>query len=252
MFDTSGVIDLLLIWISFAALTLPSTCNEVRKLSSRGDPAFEAFLRKALDVFREKMKDGLGPIPPLDPLLLSNLKINVDDDIVKMDLTFHKVNIKGLSNFEIKDVKSNLVSFNTKISFTIPKVLVTGTYSLDGHIINMFPLSGKGKYQIEGDNITFTFSGRLVFSLDDIKLSSLLLDHLEWRNVRVVELADFLGGGVFAEKIAELLPTVGKGMFERFQPKLAELTNTLLLNVLNHELRKPEVREIIKDFIPTV
>ncbi|XP_076317078.1 uncharacterized protein LOC143229116 [Tachypleus tridentatus] len=252
MFDKSGTISLVLIWISLAALIISSTCNEVGTLNSRGDPAFEAFLLKALEVFREKMKDGLGPIPPLDPLLLSNLKINVADDIIKMDLTFHEVNIKGLSSFKITDVKSNLVSFNTKISFTIPKVLVTGTYSLDGLIINIFPLSGKGKYQIEGDDITFTFFGRLFFSLDDIKLSSLLLDHLEWKNVRVVELADFLGGGIFAEKIAEVLPTVGKGMFERFQPKLAELTNTLLLNVLNHELRRPEVREIIKDFIPTV
>ncbi|XP_076317075.1 uncharacterized protein LOC143229113 isoform X2 [Tachypleus tridentatus] len=219
-------------------------------LRSGGDPDFEAYLREVLENFRNTMEYGIPPIgvPPLEPLTLRNIDINVKEDVADVDLKFYELKIEGLSKFVVDKMESNLASYYADIGLSLPHLVVTGQYYLAGKVIGIFPLKGEGDYQIIAEGIYIGGMGQLVFNGQDLQFNELNLG-LSWDELKV-NLENFLGGGEWSKLIQVLLPAVGKGVFDRFKPKVMELLNKALMNKVNEELRKPDVKEIIKGIFP--
>lgn len=217
---------------------------------NEGDPDFEDYLMEIFNNFRNQMKDGIPEIkvPPLDPLKLYNININVNEKTAKVKLDFHQIIISKLSKFEIRNLKANLDTLFVNIDLYLPRLDVTGTYNLDGKIINIFPLYGNGKYEINVSEANLIGTGKMVLDKEGLRLTRLVLE-LTWGQMHV-NFENLLNGGSFSKILQKIIPVIGKRLFDKFKPEITNLIEKALINEVNKELKKPEVRKIIEGLLP--
>ncbi|GBL77055.1 hypothetical protein AVEN_12704-1 [Araneus ventricosus] len=214
------------------------------------DPDLENYLREAIENFREQMKVGIEAInmPVLDPLELKNLVINVAENLATMDLSIKMMTVEGLSSFQFHHIYPDLESFFLQVNLTLPNVISWGNYSLTGKLLKIFPLKGNGNFQINITEGEIGGTGQLEFINSTLQMTKLELD-FTWKKLEIF-LENFLGGGKFAEVLQRLMPSVGKSVFDNFKPNILKLMNEALINEVNKELRKPEVKKIIEGILP--
>ncbi|XP_055930846.1 uncharacterized protein LOC129961062 isoform X1 [Argiope bruennichi] len=214
------------------------------------DPDLENYLREAIENFREQMKEGIPAInmPVLDPLELKNLDINVAENLATMDLSIKTITVAGLSSFEFHHIYPDLESFFLQVNLTLPNVTSWGLYSLTGKLLKIFPLKGNGNFQINVTEGEIGGTGQLEFIDNTLQMTKLELE-FTWKKLEVF-LENFLGGGKFSEVLQKIIPSAGKSVFDNFKPKILKLMNEALINAVNKELRKPEVKKIIEGILP--
>lgn len=215
-----------------------------------GDPDLEAYLREAIENFREQMKTGIDAIkmPILDPLVLRHLDITVREDAATLDLKIHEIIVRDLSKFKLDRLRPDLEKFFIKLDLTIPVVYSNGKYKVDGKLLRIFPLYGEGNFDINITRATVSGDGKLDFDSDTLQMTTLIMD-LSWEDL-AINLENFLGGGRFSKVLQKIIPSVGKEIFQSFKPMLMNEMSKALKNELNKELRKPKVKNIIKAILP--
>ncbi|XP_055930848.1 uncharacterized protein LOC129961062 isoform X3 [Argiope bruennichi] len=243
-----------LLAVSFIILVLKTSARDISSESVHQrvepDPDLENYLREAIENFREQMKEGIPAInmPVLDPLELKNLDINVAENLATMDLSIKTITVAGLSSFEFHHIYPDLESFFLQVNLTLPNVTSWGLYSLTGKLLKIFPLKGNGNFQINVTEGEIGGTGQLEFIDNTLQMTKLELE-FTWKKLEVF-LENFLGGGKFSEVLQKIIPSAGKSVFDNFKPKILKLMNEALINAVNKELRKPEVKKIIEGILP--
>ncbi|XP_035208656.1 uncharacterized protein LOC118183288 [Stegodyphus dumicola] len=242
---SATVVFLLLVIRSFA-VSVP----DKNSLHVQPDPDLEKYLREALENFREQMKSGIPSInmPVLDPLHLQNLDINVHENLATMTLKIKEITVTDLSTFQVPHIYPDLESFFLEVNLTLPQVSSWGKYYLDGKLLKIFPLRGDGNFKINLTVAEIGGVGQLKFVNKTLLMQKLELD-LTWKKLDIF-LENFLGGGKFAEVLQRMLPAVGKSVFDNFKPDILRMMNTALMDAVNKELKKPEVKKIIEGILP--
>lgn len=156
--------------------------------------------------------------------------------------------IRYLSEFKLHELQPNLEDFFIKINLTLPAVQARGQYKVNGKIIQIFPIYGEGDFEINVTRAAIAGSGKLDFVSDTLQMTTLSLN-LSWEEMKV-NMENLLGGGRFTKILQQIVPTIGKGVFDTFKPEVMREINKALKNELNKELRKPEVKDIIKGILP--
>ncbi|XP_067129406.1 uncharacterized protein [Centruroides vittatus] len=239
---------LLLLFFQLAFSTLTPALIVKRNPS---DPDFENYLHEVLNNFRYQMKEGIPEIhvPSLDPLKLYNIKINVNENTAKIKLDFHQIIISGLSQFQIHELKASLDKLYVNVHLQLPYLMVNGNYYLNGTVMRIFPLRGNGKYKIDVTDAKLDGTGKMILDNDGLRFHQLKL-YLSWGKLKL-DFENLLNGGSFSKTIQKVIPVIGKGLFDHFKPEITDLIEKALINEVNKELKKPEVREIIEGLIPT-
>lgn len=117
-------------------------------------------------------------IPPLEPLMIPQIKMDQDTGAVYVHSTYRNIHIYGLSNFTIKSlsIDGNKMKFVSTLKF--PNITMTADYEIDGKIM-MMPLSGNGECTANFSkfcNQTFrSFKLIYFFCLADVELQTVLL-----------------------------------------------------------------------------
>ncbi|GIY83794.1 uncharacterized protein CEXT_590192 [Caerostris extrusa] len=239
-------IFILFAWVVIAV----NTSAEITRQDVEADPDLEKYLREAIDNFREQMKVGIPEInmPILDPLVLKDLDINVDENLATMELSIKTIIVNGLSSFKFHHIYPDLESFFLQVNLTLPQVTSSGEYSLTGKLLKIFPLKGNGNFQINITEGEISGIGQLEFVNDTLEMTKLELDFI-WKKLEVF-LENFLGGGKFAQVLQKIIPAAGKSVFDNFKPDILKMMNRALIDEVNKELRKPEVKKIIEGILP--
>ncbi|XP_042897426.1 uncharacterized protein [Parasteatoda tepidariorum] len=235
----------------FVAVLTDQSLDEVPELQFvEPDPDLEKYLREAIENFREQMKVGIEAIkmPVLDPLELKNLDINVLENLATLDLKIRKITVLGLSSFNFRDIYPDLENFYLEFNFTMPSLTSHGKYNMNGKLLRIFPVRGNGTFEINITNVEIGGLGQLEFINDTLQMTKLELN-LTWKNLGLF-LENFLGGGKFSEVLQKLIPALGKTMFDNFKPTILELMNSSLINQVNKQLQRPEVKKIIDGILP--
>ncbi|GIY83793.1 uncharacterized protein CEXT_590191 [Caerostris extrusa] len=239
-------IFILFAWVVIAV----NTSAEITRQDVEADPDLEKYLREAIDNFREQMKVGIPEInmPILDPLVLKDLDINVDENLATMELSIKTLTVRCLSDFNITHLKPNLEEFFLGINLTLPEIYVHGQYSVNGKLLKIFPIYGQGNFYLNATDINISGVGQLGFTADTMQMDLLRLD-LHWKHLDVL-MENFLGGGSFSEVLQRIVPNVGRDIFNVYKPLILEKLETYLTSKINDKLEEPLVKDIIKGIIP--
>ncbi|XP_076338261.1 uncharacterized protein LOC143240162 [Tachypleus tridentatus] len=216
-----------------------------RALRVRRDDSLNNYLRIVLENFRNIMKTGSSnpKIPVLDPLSIRPQNINKQSGKTKISVKLWDILIRGLSDFQIQQLKVDIKKLTLQIKLNIPKLIATGQYELEGKIINIFPLSGKGKAKIEANNVNVGGNAILTLSGEKLQVSSLDL-HLTFHSISV-NFENLLGGGSLGDLVNNLISSLGRPLFDKFGPKLLTDLENGLKRSLNKELGKYSLSDIL-------
>uniref|UniRef100_R4G3E9 Putative odorant binding protein n=1 Tax=Rhodnius prolixus TaxID=13249 RepID=R4G3E9_RHOPR len=115
--------------------------------------------KRAMEFSIQDLKNGSRTfgILPLDPLRISKIKIAPGDGPVSVVLSFHDLDIIGISNVKISNVKNDwkVVTFNA----ANPRVTLVSKYVMDGKVLTL-PIKGDGPCRIDIDNFKSNFTIR--------------------------------------------------------------------------------------------
>lgn len=102
-------------------------------------------MRKSLNSLKRRLPYGIPElfIPPIDPLIIPEVKLNQTTGAIYMNSVFKDVHIYGLSNYSIIDISVDPKKLKITMSFSFPNVTMEATYEMKGKIL-MMPLAGKG------------------------------------------------------------------------------------------------------------
>ncbi|KAG8198364.1 hypothetical protein JTE90_021612 [Oedothorax gibbosus] len=214
------------------------------------DPELEAYLREAIENFREQMKEGIDAIqmPILDPLELSQLNINVRENLATLDLHIKTLTVQCLSIFKLTHLKPNLEEMYLGINLTLPEIYMSGNYSVNGKLVKILPIYGDGSFYMNATDIKISGFGQLAFTNETIQMSLLKLD-LHWEHL-AVNMENFLGGGSFAKVLQQVVPKVGRDIFYGYKPLIMEKLEKFMQEMVNEKLEEECVKDIIKVIIP--
>ncbi|KAK3913673.1 Protein takeout [Frankliniella fusca] len=116
------------------------------KRCSRSSPQFSSCLRDAVQDTLPKLKHGLPKLglPPLDPLIVSELRISQGDGPVGLNLVFKDLITTGLvDNDEVYTAEIDLEKLTINASFLFPRAVVTSNYTVNGKVL-LLPVTGSG------------------------------------------------------------------------------------------------------------
>ncbi|XP_055850550.1 protein takeout [Episyrphus balteatus] len=125
---------------NFAAL-LPANFRICR----RSDPNLNGCIKNCVEDLRDRMPVGIPQlhIPPLEPLLVPEVKLDQDSGAVYLHSTYKDIEIRGLSQFDVENVIANIKNNTLTMQLRFPKINLKANYSLRGKIM-MMPLLGEG------------------------------------------------------------------------------------------------------------
>ncbi|XP_026275999.2 protein takeout-like isoform X2 [Frankliniella occidentalis] len=116
------------------------------KRCARTDPKFFSCLRDAVQDTLPKLKNGLPKLglPPLDPLLVSELRISQGDGPVGLNLVFKDLVTTGLlDNDKVYNTEIDLENLTINATFLFPRAIATSNYTVNGRVL-LLPVTGAG------------------------------------------------------------------------------------------------------------
>ncbi|XP_076363899.1 uncharacterized protein LOC143253628 [Tachypleus tridentatus] len=241
------------IWIFLCGLTLANTVigdlGINRTLHS--DPNFVSYLKEVLENLRKIMPIGVpgAQIPVLDPFEIpDNININVKEGVADFHLNFErKFRIEGLSKFVVQKLDADLAKLYAEGEVVLPKLTATGRYQLDGKVL-VFPLYGDGDFRIEVDNAIAYGRFQVKNVNNRLKVEQLNLNanadkiQIQLENLLDPKLSPILN---------QIINDLGKTVFDKFQPVVMDLLGSILPPLIDKEMGKFTVDEIIAGkFIP--
>ncbi|XP_075145850.1 protein takeout-like [Haematobia irritans] len=148
------------LWSSIEAASVSS--KRVRlpsflKVCRRSDPQLNKCARNSLNTLKDRLAYGIPElyIPPLEPLIIPEIKMNQDTGAVYLKSTYRNVELYGMSKFNVKsfNIDTNKMKFTTVMHF--PSLTMNADYDIDGKIM-MMPMVGTGQCNANFTDVTMT------------------------------------------------------------------------------------------------
>ncbi|XP_037946301.1 protein takeout [Teleopsis dalmanni] len=118
------------------------------KVCHRSDPQLNMCARNSLNDLKERFIVGIPElfIPPIEPLVIPEVKMDQDSGAIYLHSTFKNVKITGLSNFTLNDITIEPKKLKFSLSTSFLKLSLNSLYIMKGKIM-MMPLVGQGGCQ---------------------------------------------------------------------------------------------------------
>ncbi|XP_013109443.2 protein takeout [Stomoxys calcitrans] len=151
------------------------------KVCRRSDPQLNKCARNSLYALKDRLEYGIPElyIPPLEPLIIPEIKMNQDTGAVYLKSTYRNVELYGMSKFNIKsfNIDPSKMKFTTVMHF--PNLTMNADYDIDGKIM-MMPMEGSGQCNANFTDVTMTTvisgerekkNGKTYLKVRDIKVN---------------------------------------------------------------------------------
>merc|ERR1712110_936124 len=201
------------------------------------DDSLDNYIKAILELLKAGMPTGIPElgIPVLDPFAVPHFDIpHISESGVEADITLDGLAVKNLASFETRTIHADILDLNLQIELFIPLLKAEGIYSLQGSIFGLLPLYGDGDAQL---NITGLDAGGFL-QVTELELGA------DFQGISL-HLDNLLGGGDFGETINNLLSALAPQLWDLFKDDLFGIINKALVDVINNELKKCTVDEIV-------
>ncbi|KAB0798224.1 hypothetical protein PPYR_09217 [Photinus pyralis] len=212
------------------------------------DPELAKCINNSINHLRPRFKFGIGDlqVPPMEPLILSEIQLKRGPSAVALDCNITNLKVWGPSSFIVTDLKVNLTKNKFVFKTLIPDLYFKGDYSL---FVNILLITIKERGPIEGNSTNYvadvvmrgrkvTVNGEEHLKFDKMKLrlsignSKLALGNLSATDPIIKEVTDSLITDNSDLFISEIKPTLEMSLAE----KLTEIANRITLSFTYQEL----------------
>lgn len=123
---------------------------------------YDAKIRELIEKLRDDLKNGNPEegIAPLDPFIMEDWRLQIKEEFAKLDWNMTG-NIAGLMSWDLTDIKFMLAGFKFNFGILFKKIVGKGAYSIDGSIMEVLPVYGKGEFDVLADNLVINGSGKI-------------------------------------------------------------------------------------------
>jgi len=84
-------------------------------------------------------------VPPIEPLIIPELKMENGQGPVRVRATFTNITTIGPGNYSVSKVRVNISSYRIDLQVSLPKIDVHGTYDINGNVL-LFPIQSHGDF----------------------------------------------------------------------------------------------------------
>lgn len=184
-------------------------------IDSAASKGLEFKLRRIVEKFRARMPYGIPEldIPPLEPLELDEVQININNpEFGTMSLMIEDLIVHNLSTFVTNKAKLSLLGPTITLNITIPKIYAEGYYNISGILGGMVNLHGAGSFKADIYDFMLYVNTVLGYSRGAY-LKTFDLDF--WLTSMHVSLENFMGD----EELAKVMSKV----FQDLTPKVVDI-----------------------------
>ncbi|XP_071439966.1 protein takeout-like [Hetaerina americana] len=224
----------LVVSTSAASLPLPEFISPC----ARDDPKLnECALERGKTVIAH-LKDGLPKyhIPRLEPLHVEEIKINQDEKSgVGINLVAKNVDIHGVSEGELRDIRIQLDPTSFKLSIFFPRIEIMSKYNVNGKIL-ILPIQGDGNANITMVNLElgFDFTAELNKKKDSqnyLKLGEHQITYKMSRNyIKMDNL--FNGNKALGDRMNEFMDVNWREVTEELGPPIADALALVIKSII--------------------
>ncbi|XP_042876261.1 uncharacterized protein LOC122255943 [Penaeus japonicus] len=204
----------------------------------------------ALESFRNHMIDGwpeLG-IPPLDPLVLPEVRINVTSGTTHLHGSLTNLTINKMSTFTIDRVQSNILFFKVDVSLGLPMLDFAGNYDVGG-AIDVLPIYGSGPFWMDAFDLQMSITIKLGEAEGGLGVSTLDLNFEA--NSTDIHFENIMGGGDMEDFVNGVLSSLGPDILQAledvYEPWLEEALRKEINDIL-HGSERASKDETVNDF----
>lgn len=190
---------------------------------------------------------GLG-IPPIAPLRINQKDIDIDTSALKLKGSIDHFRLNGLNDFDIEEMKINVITSKVTYKFNFRDVNVDTKYDLEmmlkkfGFTINLIG-AGHAKFAIRDMVIWGTLKYSLGVVSGNLKLKSLeVRTHLGEVDS---EIGGLLGDGSVNEKMNAYLAEVVETVINENEDLIAETIENVALPVVNNVLDDVSISDVV-------
>lgn len=216
------------------------------------DEKLSGFIREILENFRDQMAEGIPDvgIPAIDPLSIPNIDEDIQNGALNVALRLRQLNITGISKFDLRELKADLERGFFNFSVDLPELMAEVYCYMNGTIIGIFPINSDGPFVVRVNSVSIdghgdlnvTTGGETRIHMNDLRLN-LTFGELD------VEFDSFLEGAKWAQTLMKILTRAGPKVFMYFNELAMNKINEALLTLINTELDKGTLNELL-DLIP--
>ena len=131
------------------------------QICQRSDPNLDLCILNSIHNLSSRFGNGIPELymPPLEPLNVPEVKIDQSSGPIFIHSIYENILINGLSDFHIKEVRSDIENDKYLLKLEFPNIRITANYKIDGKLM-MMPLKGQGNLQgnFSKFNKTFIYS----------------------------------------------------------------------------------------------
>lgn len=246
MHCSSGLIFLVFGFLIHSSCgTLPSYI----KVCKANEPDLAKCIIDSVNALRPYLEKGIPEldVPPLEPLLLDEIKLRSGPSSTKIDANFTNVKVWGPSTYQILELKPDVKNMIFAFKILIPELKFKGNYEIDMNILfvkykGSGPMEGsftnyhadclmKGhKIKLDDGNDYLKFD-KMILKLD-IGKSVLKMENLFHEDPIIAKATDEVIGDNTELFVNEIKPTLEKSLADKF----TDISNKLTLKFTYQEL----------------
>lgn len=197
------------------------------------------------------MKSGIPAmsIPPMDPLRLNEIKVEPNIANEKFTIHLNNIEVKGLSDLEVQDLRPRLNSLKVRLALLFPKLISTCLFNVNGSIYKLIDVRGEGQARLEYNNVLVRAQLDLAYENRTFKIISSDSPMIDFNTAKIV-LTDENKEGLETESTKQVTASeLGPLLFWVLADHIVQDIDEYLLKYFNNNLLLFKVPETFKPAI---
>ncbi|XP_045454945.1 uncharacterized protein LOC123664444 [Melitaea cinxia] len=216
----------------------------------------DRLVNMMISTIRNIIKNGFAivGIPPLDPLKIDNLHLDIPVELINLNLKLEKIVVVGFGEFVVHSSKLDVHELSFDLDISIPRLDINcELYDLTGDLLTAIPIYGRGKAEFVVEDLKI--KAKLFLKQSDNE-KAVIIDRIEGAAFELPyfksNLDGAIGGGDIDAIVNAIIEEVLVGYVNRFRGAISMFASELILNIANPILEQLDTWAILAPFLPRV
>ncbi|XP_068086548.1 uncharacterized protein [Anabrus simplex] len=220
------------VYIVLVALVAAASASELKEVTNSSVRIYGDKIKALLEEFKKNMNKPQYGLPALDPLEITHLDLNINEQIATVKGALDDFKMLKLSTFVVESVDLDVFGLKLTFNISLASLDISGAYDIDGTIQgDLLHIYGKGPFDVKlGD---LWASGVILIGSNHsfIYLKQIDLDyHL---GLFKTDIAGLMGGGELSDVLNQVIDEFILTAAEKYKPEVAGVISDLIISVAN-------------------